>query len=485
MKRLGVTGTLRCGVVAGLAGGLVFGAAMLELGMLPTVAGLVRAESALTGFLVHMTVAALIGVGFSLLVRHQHPGAGENLFWGMSYGTFWWFLGPLTLMPLLLGEGVSWQVEHARQDFASLLGHVLYGATVGLAFMFLQRREGRSDAGKTTVGALMRGMAAGVFGAWLLGVALGAQGHPLAIADLRHGEANPLFWSELIVIGIIVGAVFALIYPQPAGRAGPSLVRGTTYGFLLWIVLMLTLVPIVKGTGLAWAHIDARLNFHTFPGFLLLGAVVALVYRWLHGLARALFSDEVASARDNIEAHGVRAVGRGAVGGLVGGLVFTVVMLRLDILPMIAALVGSESLLTGFLVHLVIANLIGISYGFLFRGQSFDFGAALGWGLSYGFFWWLLGPLTLMPILLGGIPQWSVAAAADAFGSLVGHLAYGAALGVTFYWLEARYSPWWVSRTETEVRRIAHRRQQMLTSSPALWVQIVVLALTIPVLLGR
>jgi hypothetical protein len=38
--------------------------------------------------------------------------------------------------------------------------------------------------------------------------------------------------------------------------------------------------------------------------------------------------------------------------------------------------------------------------------------SAVGWGVSYGFVWWLIGPLTLMPILLGTTPDWTAGATA-------------------------------------------------------------------------
>ena len=38
--------------------------------------------------------------------------------------------------------------------------------------------------------------------------------------------------------------------------------------------------------------------------------------------------------------------------------------------------------------------------------------------LIYGLLWWLLGPLTLLPILLGAPPQWTLAAASATFPSL-------------------------------------------------------------------
>jgi uncharacterized membrane protein YagU involved in acid resistance len=476
--------TLWSGAVAGLLGGLVFGSTMIELGMLPTIAGLVRAESPVVGFIVHMGVATLIGMGFSLLVRYQRPWIAETLFWGTAYGVFWWFLGPLTLLPIFLGKDLAWQAAQAREAFPSLLGHILYGATTGFALLFFQRLGGISEAPSMRAGMLIRGALGGLLGAWLLGSALAAQGLPFALVDYHQGESNPLFWSELFASGLTVGISFALLYPSPSHRAGVSLIRGSMYGFLWWILLMLTIVPLFRGAGLSWSLPEVHNSFHTLPGFLLMGAAVALTYRFLDGLVRVLFSDEVGNhTPEGVGPLGLRVIMRGSLGGLIGGLLFTVVMIQLDILPAVASLVGATSLLAGFLVHLVIASLIGVSYGFLFRQESHDFGSALAWGASYGFFWWLLGPLTLMPIFLGDVPQWSVWAAVEGFGSLVGHLIYGAGLGAAFYWLESRYNPWWVPRSRVQVERIARYDTNVLTSAPALWVQVIVLALT--VLLGH
>lgn len=100
----------------------------------------------------------------------------------------------------------------------------------------------------------------------------------------------------------------------------------------------------------------------------------------------------------------------GAAAGLVGGLLFTLVMLQIGFLPTVARLVGSDSELVGFVVHLVIAEVVGAFYGVLFRRQAFDPSAGIGWGVSYGFVWWILGPLTLAPVILGATPAWSVEA---------------------------------------------------------------------------
>jgi hypothetical protein len=60
----------------------------------------------------------------------------------------------------------------------------------------------------------------------------------------------------------------------------------------------------------------------------------------------------------------------GVVGGLVGGVVFGMLMAMMGMLPMIASLVGSNSAVAGFLLHMVISAGIGASFGLLFGARS-------------------------------------------------------------------------------------------------------------------
>ena len=228
------------------------------------------------------------------------------------------------------------------------------------------------------------------------------------------------------------------------------------------------------------------MGFATFPGYLLiLGAFMAFVYHMLTGFHRALFSDDVSGRSDEgVGTRGLRAIGRGTVAGLAGGIVFTFVMVQIGFLGTVAGLIGRESPIVGFLVHLMIAMFIGVAYGVLFIRRSNDAGSALGWGMSYGVLWWLLGPLTLLPVFLGGSPQWTVSAAIDSYPALVGHLAYGAFLGSTFYSLESRHNPWWIVRSEAEAAQAARAETQLLSTAPGLWALTVLIALTIPVLLA-
>ncbi|MEM9654208.1 MAG: hypothetical protein AAGA65_19090 [Actinomycetota bacterium] len=468
------------GAAAGIVGGLAFGAAMLQLGLLPSIALLLRAESDGVGFAVHLVVAGLVGAGFGFLVNRFRPATGEILYWGLLYGAAWWLLGAMTLLPLLSGQPIGWDVASAREAFPALVGHLIYGLVAAGTLLIIRRRDLPLESDRQS---LIRGVVAGLIAAVLLGLV--DDGGPSLSASMAD-RSTSTNWGSALALGAAAGLGYGALHPKARTGAGPSLIRGLVYGFGWWIVAALTVIPLLAGEELPWSVGAARLGFATLPGYMLfVGAGVGLIHHGLTGLGRSLFGDDLSIVADEgLGTRGVRATGQGVVSGLIGGAVFTVVMIQIGFLSTVAELVGGESAIVGVVVHLLIASTIGIAYGLLFVRRSHDPGSALGWGVAYGVLWWMLGPLTLLPILLGGGPEWSVAAATDAYPALIGHIAYGAALGAAFFRLERRRDPWWVSRSEAEAARTQQASRQLLSSAPGLWALTILFALTIPVLLG-
>ena len=103
----------------------------------------------------------------------------------------------------------------------------------------------------------------------------------------------------------------------------------------------------------------------------------------------------------------------------------------------VAGLLGASPVGANLAFQLVTATVIGASFGALFRYQPRGYAALLSSGLLYGLLWWLLGPLTLAPLLSGRAPLWSVDAARTAFPSLIGLLFYGGSTAFGFYVLSA------------------------------------------------
>ncbi|MBI4526331.1 MAG: hypothetical protein HY695_21235, partial [Deltaproteobacteria bacterium] len=135
----------------------------------------------------------------------------------------------------------------------------------------------------------------------------------------------------------------------------------------------------------------------------------------------------------------------GIVAGLLGGVVFGIMMQMMNaptpeggqmpMMAMVAKVVRSDSMTVGWIYHLFNSAVIGAIFGWLLGSRSHRFGAGLGWGAVYGFVWWILGGLILMPVFLGMAPFAPLQMEpmrAVAMGSLVGHLVYGLILGGGF-----------------------------------------------------
>jgi hypothetical protein len=144
-------------------------------------------------------------------------------------------------------------------------------------------------------------------------------------------------------------------------------------------------------------------------------------------------------------------IGSGIIAGLIGGVFFGIMMQMMNaptprggempMMAMVAMVVRSESTLVGWLYHLFNSALIGAIFGWLFTRRLQSFAAGLGWGAAYGFVWWILGALILMPIFLGMLPLAPLIMEPMrpvAMGSLLGHLIYGIILGGSFVMMKRR-----------------------------------------------
>jgi uncharacterized membrane protein YagU involved in acid resistance len=128
------------GAIAGLAGGVVFGMMMGMMGMLPMVGMLVRQESAVIGFIVHMLISAFIGAVYGLVAGRFALNTTNAVIGGMINGGVWWVLGALVLMPLMLG--MSQMVFVIGNDqWLSLMGHIIYGLVTAFVFIPLVKRS--------------------------------------------------------------------------------------------------------------------------------------------------------------------------------------------------------------------------------------------------------------------------------------------------------------------------------------------------------
>ena len=127
-----------------------------------------------------------------------------------------------------------------------------------------------------------------------------------------------------------------------------------------------------------------------------------------------------------------RGVITGGLAGLIAGLIIQPWLADHGINILIADFLGDPTGVTGFVFHLFVTTSIGIIYGLLFQRDARGFGSSIAWGFAYGFFWWMLGVMTLEPLINGQAVTWSVAEGQQAMSSFVAHGLYGVLLGLIY-----------------------------------------------------
>src|SRR5215469_4266679 len=127
------------GGLAGTLAGFVFGQWVSSGNYFPLLAGYGELGSRAATVVLHFAIALLIGASFGILFQKDVRGYGSSMAWGLAYGIFWWFVGPLTLSRVAAHLPLDWSAEQGSNLFGSLVGHVLYGLMLGVAYAAFDR----------------------------------------------------------------------------------------------------------------------------------------------------------------------------------------------------------------------------------------------------------------------------------------------------------------------------------------------------------
>lgn len=432
-------------------------------------------------------LGAMYGFLFALLARKRAVSPGAGLLWGLGYVFLLWLAIPATLVPYCRGECAMGDLEMVRSHFPELVAYVLcFGMPLGIALGTLGLFKERPDLAPFSLPrAVLVGGLAGLIGGWIFGWWMLRAGFLPLVAGLVHGGTGVVGFGMHLLISMLIGAGFGLLFQRDVRGYGSSMGWGTAYGIVWWFLLPLTFLPLSQGEPLYWSTEAGNILFGSFVGHIVFGLLVGLVYAAVDRLWVGFFteSDPILREPEGAGSRVLHSLEWGALASLVGGLLFSLVLLTVGYLPKVASLVGSSSVAWGFVVNMVISALIGMSYGLLFRHEAPDFGSGVAWGMVYGLIWWFLGPLTLMPLMLGGSLDWNVEAAAELLPSLTGHLIYGAATATVFLMLERRYAEWLLLDPRVAARE-ARRRRPVGTPAPALWLFVLGLGVLMPILVG-
>jgi uncharacterized membrane protein YagU involved in acid resistance len=459
--------------IVGLAIGCLGGAVIWAIGLASPVTG--------------VALGGLYGLLFALLAARRTVSPGAGLLWGLGYALLLWLAGPAGLFPLLGGRQAMGMLDVARAHFPELVAYLLcFGLPLGLTLGILGGLRPLPGQRRFSLPrALVVGGAAGVVGGWAFGKWMAQVNFFPLIAGLINSNSVMVGMTLHFVIAVVIGASFGVLFQRDVRGFGSCLGWGLAYGIFWWFLGPLTLLPLLQGDSPDWSYEHGSNVFGSLVGHVIYGLLVGLIYAALDRLWVGFFhgSDPINREVEGPGTRTLRSLGWGAAASLAGGLLFSLVMVATGFLPQVASLVGGSSPALGFVVHMGISALVGMSYGVLFGYEASDFGSGIAWGLVYGLVWWFIGPLTLMPILLGGQFTWTTEAAAVALPSLIGHLIYGAATACAFLLLERRHAGW--LRLDPRIAaREARRQRPVGTPAPALWLFVLGLGVMLPIMLG-
>ena len=462
------------GLIAGLATGCLGGALLWAAGLASPGGG--------------VALGGLYGLLFALLAARRAVSPGAGLLWGLGWALLLWLAGPAGVFPLWgSGAPAMGMVQTARAHFPDLVAYLLcFGLPLGVTLGTLGGlRPPPGQAPFSLPRALVVGGVAGVVGGWAFGRWMAQVGFFPLVAGMVGSNSVMVGMTIHFGIALVIGASFGALFQRDVRGLGSSLGWGLAYGLFWWFLGPLTLLPILRGVPPDWSYQQGGALFGSLVGHVIYGLLLGLIYAALDRLWVGFLyeSDPINREVEGPGTRTLRSLGWGAAASLVGGLLFSGVMVATGVLPQIANLVGGSSPVLGFVVHLGISTLIGMSYGVLFGHEVSDLGSGIAWGLTYGLAWWFVGNLTLLPILLGRPFVWSTEVAAAGLPSLVGHLIYGAATACVFLLLKRRHADW--LRLDPRIAaREERRRRPVGTPAPALWLFVLGLGVMLPVMLG-
>ncbi|MBV9489842.1 MAG: hypothetical protein JO069_08980 [Verrucomicrobia bacterium] len=275
---------------AGLVGGWAFGQWMAKVDHFPLIAGLVHLRSREAGVTLHFVFAFIIGASFGLLFQRDVRGYGSSLGWGLAYGLFWWFLGPLTLMPLWQGRLLDWSAQHGQELYGSLVGHIVYGLIVGVIYAAVDRLwvalfiEGDpihrhpEAPGSRTLRSIGWGAAAGLLGGMVFLPMMAAVTGLSTIAGLVGSSSPAVGVIVHLLSSGLIGVSYGLLFERESPDLAAGIAWGLLYGLVWWFAGRLTLMPMLQGLSFTWTHEAAVVALPLLTGHLIYGAVTAMVF---------------------------------------------------------------------------------------------------------------------------------------------------------------------------------------------------------------
>ena len=450
--------------------------------------GLLQSAVTHTSTLSGGLLGAIFGLVFGLFFAQRASSPGAGLIWGLASSFLLWVIsaGRIFYFVSLNGHSAA-MLQDARAHFPELVGFLLcIGMPVGVGLGIRGALRASSADRKFAWGrAIVAGGVSGTLGGLIFGRWVSSGDYFPLLVGFGELSSRPRTIALHFLVAFFIGVFFGLLFQRDVRGYGSCMGWGLGFGIFWWFLGPLTLSPLAAGMPIDWSAEQGSAVFGSLVGHILYGLILGVAYGTIDKIWVRLFiqSDPLNRQIEGPGLHLLRSLGWGATAGFVGGLASLPIMMATGVLPKIA---GASASLVGFrpiLIHLAVSAVIGMSYGLLFRNETSSSGSSIGWGWLFGLIWWYLGPLTLLPLLLTGVCDWSTDAVSALLPSLLGHLIYGAVTALVFSLFDQHYTHYLLldPRTAAQERR---RLRPVGTPAPALWFFALSLGVLLPMLLG-
>jgi hypothetical protein len=299
------------GGFAGIVGGAIFSSWVASGDYYPLLAGYGRLNvSRFDLILLHFAVAVVIGISFGFLFQQDVKGAGSCMGWGLCYGILWWFLGHLTILPWIAHGSFDWSADRAASVFGALVGHILYGLIVGLAYATFDKLWLRlfveSDPlnrqfegpGIQTLRSLSWGALAGLIGGIVASPILFATGVLPRLVNSTDYSATLKILFVHMLISVVLGMLYGVLFRNESSNVGMGIAWGWLFGLIWWYAGPITLEPLILTGQCDWSTDAVSYLLPSLMGHLIYGAVTGFVFMTLElRYARWLILDPRVAAR--------------------------------------------------------------------------------------------------------------------------------------------------------------------------------------------
>ncbi|WP_019415273.1 hypothetical protein [Paenisporosarcina sp. TG20] len=121
---------VKASLIASTIAGVLFGLVMQMMGMIMMISSMAGSESLVIGWAMHMMISWIFGLGFGAMTllssRYYVVGA--------LHGVIIWVMGPLLIMPMMMGMGSMIGEMFASAQLMSLVTHLGFSLILAAVF---------------------------------------------------------------------------------------------------------------------------------------------------------------------------------------------------------------------------------------------------------------------------------------------------------------------------------------------------------------